>query len=92
MKPEKIYQELIMLAEKLGIAVSEQNFRQTGVKAQSGLCKVKGQMRLILDKHKSFHDKNEILIESFSKMPHENVYVIPAVRELLNKYNKKVSG
>ena len=75
----------MMLAEKLGITVSEQNFRQTGVKAQSGLCRVKGQLRFIVDKHKSFQEKNEILADCLSQMPHEDIFVVPAVRELLQK-------
>ena len=85
MKPEKMFQELVMLAEKLGITVSEQNFRQTGVKARGGLCKVKGHMRFIVDKHKSFYEKNEILAACLSQMTHEDIYLVPAVREFLNK-------
>jgi len=85
MKPEQIYQELKELAEKLNIHVSEQNLRQTRVKATSGLCKVKGQNCYIMDKHKSIHEKIELLAECLSKMPHEEMYVVPAVRELLRK-------
>jgi hypothetical protein len=36
MKPEQIYQDLKDLAEKLGVTVSEENFRRTGVNAHSG--------------------------------------------------------
>lgn len=85
MKPEQIYQELKELAEKLNIHVSEENLRQTRVKARSGLCKVKGQQRFIMDKHKSIHEKIELLAECLSKMPHEEMYIIPAVRELFKK-------
>ena len=85
MKPEQIYRELKDLAEKLNIQVAEENLRQSRVRAQSGLCKVKGQMRFIMDKHKSIHDKIELLVECLSAMPLEDVYIIPAVRELLNK-------
>jgi len=85
MKPEQIYQELKELAEKLNIHVSEQNLRQTRVKATSGLCKVKGQNCYIMDKHKSIHEKIELLAECLSKMRHEEMYVVPAVRELLKK-------
>jgi hypothetical protein len=88
MKPETIYQELKDLAEKLDITVSEQNFRSTGVKAKSGLCKVKGNYLYIIDKHKSIHKKNKLLGECLSQMPHEEIYVVPAVRDLLNKYQK----
>ena len=86
MKPEQIYRELIDLAEKLDITVSEQNLRKTGIKASSGLCKVKGQYLFIIDKHKSIHKKIKILASQLANMPHENIFIIPAVRELLDKY------
>ena len=68
--------------------MSEQNFRSTGVKAKSGLCKVKGNYLYIIDTHKSIHKKTKLLAECLSQMPHEEIYVVPAVRDLLNKYQK----
>jgi ABC-type enterochelin transport system substrate-binding protein len=85
MKPEQIYQELKDLAEKLEVSVSEQNLRTTGIKAKSGLCKVKGQNLFIMDKHKSIHKKIEILASQLAKFPHEDLYVMPTIRELLEK-------
>ena len=84
MKPEQIYQELKDLAEKLGITVSEQNLRKTGISVKSGICKVKGKQIFIMDKHKSIIKKNEILTSFLKEMPHEDIYVIPAVRELFS--------
>jgi hypothetical protein len=86
MKPEKLYQELKDLAEKLDINVSEQNLRKTGIKVKSGLCKVKGKNLFIMDKHKSLHKKIKILASQLSKLPHDDLYVVPAVREMLDKY------
>ena len=86
MKPEQVYQELIDLAEKLEITVSEQNLRKMGVKAKSGLCKVKGKYRFIMDKHKSIRKKIDLLSSHLAHMPHENIYIVPAVRELLDKH------
>jgi len=85
MKPEQIYQELKDLAEKLGIAVSEQNLRKSGISVKSGLCKVKGKQIFIIDKHKSIYKKNVILTLLLKELPHENIYVVPAVRELISK-------
>lgn len=85
MKPEQIYQDLKDLAEKLGITVSEQNLRKTGISVKSGICKVKGKQIFIIDKHKSIHKKNVILTSFLKEMPHENIYVVPAVRELISK-------
>ena len=86
MKPDQIYQELIDLAERLKITVSEQNLRTAGIRVKSGLCTVKGQNLFIMDKHKSIHKKIKILATELAGMPHEDLYIIPAVRELLDKY------
>ena len=34
---------------------------------------------------KDIHEKIELLAECLSEMPHEEMYIIPAVRELLKK-------
>jgi hypothetical protein len=88
MKPEQIYQELKDLAEKLGINVSEQSFRHTGIKVTSGLCKVKGQDLMIIDKHKSVHKKIRIMASHLARIPHENVFIVPAIRALLEQHKE----
>jgi hypothetical protein len=56
MKPEELYQELKLAAQRLGVAVEEHNFREAGVRVVSGLCVVHGK-RLFMDKHKSVQKK-----------------------------------
>ena len=91
MKPDQLYQELIDLAERMQITVSEQNLKVSGIKVRSGLCTVKGQKLFVMDKHKSVHKKIELLAAELAIIPLEDMYIIPAVRELLEKYteNKK---
>ena len=89
MKPDQVYQELIDLAERMQITISEQNLRTAGIKVQSGLCRVKGQNLFIMDKHKSIHKKIKILAAQLAIMPHEDLYIVPALRELLEKYATK---
>jgi len=89
MKPDQLYQALKDLSERLQITVSEQNLKASGVKVKSGLCSVKGQNMFIMDKHKSIHKKIEILATQLAEIPHEDLYIIPAVRELLEKYAPK---
>lgn len=86
MKPDQLYQELKDLAERMQITVSEQNLKASGIKVQSGLCTLKGKNLFIMDKHKSLHKKIRILASQLAKMPHEEIYIVPAVRELLDKY------
>ncbi len=85
MKPEQIYQELRDLAEKFEITVSEQNLRTPGIKVKSGLCKVKGKNLFVMDKHKSINRKIDILASQLAEFPHEDFYIIPAIREILEK-------
>lgn len=85
MKPEKMYQELKLLAEKLGLQVSEQNFRKTGVHVNSGICKVKDQDHCLIDKHLKLKQKVEVLAECIVELPIESVYVVPAVRDYLEQ-------
>lgn len=88
MKPEQLYQLLKDLAEKFEITVSEQNLRTTGIHVKSGMCNVKGKDLFIIDKHKPIRDKIEILSEGLSKIPVEDVYIVPTVRDALKKHFK----
>jgi len=86
MKPDQIYQQLIELAEKFEITVSEQNFKATNVKAASGFCIVKGHKRFIIDKQLKIHGKIDVLAAFLSKFPHEDIFMMPALRDILGRY------
>ena len=86
MKPDQTYHELIELAEKFEIIVSEQNLQKNIVKAMSGFCIVKEQKRFIIDKHLTVHKKIDVLAGFLSTLPHESIYIVPALRELLYTY------
>ena len=86
MRPEQLYHDLKELAEKLGISVQEHSFRGTGIHVKSGFCKVKGKMLIILDKRRSLNDKNEVILSCLSQIPHEDIYIVPYLRELLSKF------
>lgn len=89
MKSDQLYQELKELAEKLNITVSEQNLRKKGIKVKSGLCKVKAKYVFVMDKNKSVNDKIEVLASCLSKIPNDDIYVVPILREILNEYIEK---
>jgi len=88
MKPEQLYQELKDLAEKLDVTVSEQSFRASGIPVKSGFCIIKGKMHCIIDKNISLHKKTKVLAEALFDLPHENLYVVPAVRDTIKKYGQ----
>ena len=91
MKPEQLYQHLKELAEKFDITVTEGNFRKVGIHVRSGFCIVKDKKHFIMDKHVKTHEKIDTLASFLSTLPHEERYVIPAVRDLLNRSLKKGS-
>jgi len=41
-----------------------------------------------MDKQLPFQDKNEILASCLSKLPHEDIFMVPALRDFLDKYSK----
>ena len=88
MKPEQIYQELRHVAEKLGVTVSEQSFRTTGITVRSGFCLIKGAMHCIIDKNIALPKKAILLAQVLAELPHENLYVVPAVRDFIAEAGK----
>ena len=92
MKPDQIYQELKNTSEKLGVIVLEKSFKNTGLKVKSGFCKVKEEEQFIIDRNKHISKKVRILASFISTLNHENIYVIPTVREAIEKHKKKQSG
>ena len=86
MKSETLYQNLKDLAEKLGIAVSERSLKTSGIRPQSGLCRVRDRHVFIMDRKLHMSRKVELLAECLGGMVLENIYVMPAVRELIQRY------
>lgn len=86
MKQEQIYQELVGIAEKLGIKVAEKSFRNLGITVRSGFCRVKKENKFIMDKHKSLQHKIAMLATELNAYDLESIYIMPAVREILKDY------
>ena len=88
MNTDRLYQELKDLSERLGVEVSEQNFKATGIKARSGYCVVKGRPMFLIDKNKKLQRRIQILSEFLGEMVTEDVFIVPAVSEHLAKFRK----
>lgn len=86
MKPEMVYMDLKDLAERLSITVYEKNLKLVGARIESGSCIVKGKHLFIMDKHKAIRQKIEILAAHLSRFPHDDIYMMPALRKILEKY------
>jgi len=92
MKSEALFDALKQLAEKLGITVSEQNFKRTGVRAKGGFCIVKGKPLFIIEKRMPLAEKVEMLTEHLTELPTEDLYLVPALREHLQRARKGKQG
>lgn len=91
MKNEEIYQHLKEIAEKVQVEVVEKNLHLPGLRAKSGLCIVEGKKMFIMDKRKTLKEKTEILLECICHINTENIFIIPQMRELIEKSKKKYS-
>ena len=89
MKPDQIYQHLVDLAEKLGIDVSVQNLKISGFPVKSGVCRIKGKNRIVLDKHMSKDDQIDVLVDCLRTFSLDDIYIVPAIRDLLNLKKKR---
>ncbi len=92
MKSETIFEGLKDLAQKMGITVSEQNFRRLGVRAKSGFCIVKGKSMFFVDKKSAISEKIEALSSYLATLPTDHIYIVPAIRQRLQSVQKGVQG
>jgi len=85
MEPEKTYQYLEDLAEKVGISIRYEDLSSSELTARSGLCKIKGRYHYIMDTSKDLTRRIELLSECLSQMDLEGIYIVPAIRDLIER-------
>ncbi len=83
MKIEETLKELETIAEKKSIKVSYENIG--GELGAGGLCKVKGEHRVIVDKRATDGEKVTVLAQALSKFPLDDVSISDKTRELIQK-------
>jgi hypothetical protein len=82
-EPEKIYQHLEELAERLGISVRYEDLSASGFRVKSGLCTIKGKATFLMDKSMNTDQRISLLSECLEGMELEGVFIVPALRSLL---------
>lgn len=88
---EIILLQLEELAERLGILVRDENINIDDVSSNGGLCLVEGKYILILNSKTTLQEKIQVAIKALQQFDLSDVYIKPAIRELLER-NKKISG
>lgn len=83
---EALCEELKTLAEKLGVRVREEILlREVGYRVRSGLCRVRGEDVVFLDRHLTPGERVEVLLVALDGRDLETHYVSPALRRLLER-------
>jgi hypothetical protein len=80
--------ELESIAAKLNVQVIYDNLVGEGM-GPGGLCKVKGQWRVIIERRSSPSERLSILIRALSRFDLENHYLSPMLRELIERVAAK---
>ena len=84
MKPETMLQELEAAAEKLSVAVS---YEPLGITVgNGGLCRVKGNYRVIMDRRSTTRERVATLAEALASFDSSSLFLTPSVREVVDYY------
>lgn len=93
MDDEELYQLLVELMERLSIKVVRKSLHDEEFKISGGLCKIRGDSFMILDKKSGIREQNAMLIRGLAECNLEDHFVPPLLRELIeqsrcpSKYN-----
>lgn len=84
MKPDVLLKELENAASQLGIKVSYEALRASV--GLGGLCRVKGEYRVIIDKRAGAGERAATLASALARLQWESVELPPKVREVIAYY------
>jgi len=85
MKESSLIKDLESLADRLDIAVNSVNFRKYSYGIKSGLCRVNGNYRVILDKHLHLSEKIDVLVDALQEFDVKTDDLDPHLQRLLRK-------
>jgi hypothetical protein len=84
-KPDQLIPALEESAVRLGVTVKYEALAQSGVSGSGGLCKVRGQWWLIVDKKATPSERVAILVDALSGFETESLGLPDKVEELLSR-------
>ncbi|HUN56397.1 MAG TPA: hypothetical protein VMU29_14685 [Smithella sp.] len=85
MNDEIILSQLEELAQRLEISVRDENINIEESSSSGGLCLVEGKYILILNSRVSIKEKIQVMTKALQQFDLSEIYVKPAIRELLEK-------
>ena len=87
MDEQFVFDQLEELAERFGIQIRYESMKrdEDSAKIEGGLCRLKGKYVLIINSEARLRDKIKTLAEAIKHFDLDQVYIRPALRELLEK-------
>jgi hypothetical protein len=85
MDSRKILEYLEELALKLGVEIVYEKLEGEDFPVGGGLCKVKGVYKIFMDRSEPLEGQIKILAHALSSFDTEEVYILPFIREILDK-------
>ena len=88
MKPADVLQQLEDTATQLGVRVSYEQLATTGLGSANhgGMCRVKGEIRVIIDKRATTQERVTTLASALARLDTSAIAATAKVRELLAYY------
>lgn len=84
---EEILGQIEELARSLEITVRYEKIQKESAFFPGGYCKVKGNDLIIINKMASLDDKVEIMARALLLFDLSQIYVLPAIRELIDSFD-----
>jgi hypothetical protein len=78
--------QLENLAEKLGVTLRHENVDTEESSGTGGLCRIEGEYVLFLHSRSTIKEKIKVMIKALKRFDLSNVYVLPVIRELFDRF------
>jgi hypothetical protein len=83
---EALCEELKEVARRLGLQVRDEILlREVGYRVRSGLCRVRGEEVIFLDRSLPPEERVQVLLEGLAGRDVETLYLSPSLRRLLER-------
>jgi hypothetical protein len=83
MKSEQLTEILETAAGQIGVKVRYENLVSSGPTGGGGLCKIKGDWCVIIDKKTAPSERASILCDALATMDTDGIFLPPKVREMV---------
>jgi hypothetical protein len=89
-KMEPLLEELEAVAEKLGVKVSYESLQETV--GGGGLCRVKGQARIIIDRRATAGERVGTVARALATFDLDGIFLSPRVREIVEQQQRLLAA